>query len=213
MRRGVCRQQFSSALSPQKHTVLLHILPAGNCGKGPNMVLMPGEVRLRHVSTPADMLGVLKSLSIDIEPATLQATEVGRGGWVGGGQAACRRCGAIMASTHGLSLPGAGSALQHGARIKRSSVCGCSTTCCLVCCLPATRVGVTPCSAGTSCLQLRLEGNALAGGGDLQGAISKYQQVSLRPAPAPAGAAVSRGGGERGREKETEQLHVGLTDC
>lgn len=71
----------------------------GNCGKGPNMVLMPGEVRLRHVSTPADMLGVLKSLSIEIEPATLQATE------------------------------------------------------------------------------LRLEGNALAGGNDLQGAISKYQQA------------------------------------
>jgi hypothetical protein len=44
------------------------------------MVLMPGEVRLRHVSTPADMLGVLKSLSIEIEPATLQATEVG---WLG----------------------------------------------------------------------------------------------------------------------------------
>lgn len=40
------------------------------------MVLMPGEVRLRHVSTPADMLGVLRSLNINIEPAVLQATEV-----------------------------------------------------------------------------------------------------------------------------------------
>jgi hypothetical protein len=29
------------------------------------------------------------------------------------------------------------------------------------------------------CLQLRLAGNALAGGGDLEGAISKYQQVRL----------------------------------
>jgi tetratricopeptide (TPR) repeat protein len=68
------------------------------------MVLMPGEVRLRHVSTPADILGILKSLNIDIEPAMLQATE------------------------------------------------------------------------------LRLAGNALAGGGDLEGAISKYQEaLDLQP--------------------------------
>lgn len=52
------------------------VLVAGNCGKGPNMVLMPGEGRLRHVSTPADILGILRSLNIDIEPAMLQATEV-----------------------------------------------------------------------------------------------------------------------------------------
>lgn len=49
---------------------------AGNCGKGPNMVLIPGEIRLRHVSTPADLLGILKSMNIDIDPTTLQATEV-----------------------------------------------------------------------------------------------------------------------------------------
>jgi hypothetical protein len=48
----------------------------GNCGKGPNMVLMPGELRLRHVSTPADVLGILCSLDINIEPTTLQATEL-----------------------------------------------------------------------------------------------------------------------------------------
>lgn len=41
------------------------------------MVLMPGELRLRHVSTPADVLGILRSLDINIEPTTLQATEVG----------------------------------------------------------------------------------------------------------------------------------------
>jgi hypothetical protein len=41
------------------------------------MVLMPGELRLRHVSTPADVLGILCSLDINIEPTTLQATEVG----------------------------------------------------------------------------------------------------------------------------------------
>jgi hypothetical protein len=58
--------EWHGALS---HTVDAVVL-AGNCGKGPNMVLMPGEVRLRHVSTPADILG------IDIEPAMLQATEV-----------------------------------------------------------------------------------------------------------------------------------------
>jgi hypothetical protein len=64
--------EWHGALS---HTVDAVVL-AGNCGKGPNMVLMPGEVRLRHVSTPADILGILKSLNIDIEPAMLQATEV-----------------------------------------------------------------------------------------------------------------------------------------
>jgi hypothetical protein len=40
------------------------------------MVLMPGELRLRHVNTPADVLGILRSLDINIEPTTLQATEV-----------------------------------------------------------------------------------------------------------------------------------------
>jgi len=50
---------------------------AGNCGKGPNMVLMPGEVRLRHVSTPADMMGILQGMNVDIAPNVLQATEVG----------------------------------------------------------------------------------------------------------------------------------------
>lgn len=41
------------------------------------MVLMPGEVRLRHVSTPADMMGILQGMNVDIAPNVLQATEVG----------------------------------------------------------------------------------------------------------------------------------------
>ncbi len=40
------------------------------------MVLMPGEIRLRHVSTPTDLLGVLQGMNIHIDPTTLQATEV-----------------------------------------------------------------------------------------------------------------------------------------
>jgi hypothetical protein len=40
------------------------------------MVLMPGELRLRHVSTPSDLLGILQSMNINIDPVTLQATEV-----------------------------------------------------------------------------------------------------------------------------------------
>jgi hypothetical protein len=50
-----------------------------------------------------------------------------------------------------------------------------------VCTHPPHVLLIAPCPAGTACLQLRLEGNALAGGNDLQGAISKYQQVSLMP--------------------------------
>ncbi|EIE21274.1 hypothetical protein COCSUDRAFT_17854 [Coccomyxa subellipsoidea C-169] len=34
----------------------------GGCGTGPNMVLQPGEVPLRHVSTPAKMTEVLRTL-------------------------------------------------------------------------------------------------------------------------------------------------------
>lgn len=56
--------------------MLLGALCAGNCGKGPNMVLMPGELRLRHVSTPSDLLGILQSMNINIDPVTLQAIEV-----------------------------------------------------------------------------------------------------------------------------------------
>lgn len=40
------------------------------------MVLMPGEIRLRHVSTPSDLLGILQTMNINIDPTTLQATEV-----------------------------------------------------------------------------------------------------------------------------------------
>lgn len=38
------------------------VLCAGGCGTGPNMVLQPGEVPLRHVSTPAKMTEVLRTL-------------------------------------------------------------------------------------------------------------------------------------------------------
>ena len=34
----------------------------GGCGSGPNMVLMPGEVPLRHISTPAKVTDVLRRL-------------------------------------------------------------------------------------------------------------------------------------------------------
>ena len=45
---------------------LLHINKAscltGGCGSGPNMILMPGEVPLRHISTPAKVTDVLRRL-------------------------------------------------------------------------------------------------------------------------------------------------------
>lgn len=49
---------------------------AGNCGNGPNIIMMPEEMRMRHVCTPADVLGVLQSINVDIAPSVLQATEV-----------------------------------------------------------------------------------------------------------------------------------------
>jgi tetratricopeptide (TPR) repeat protein len=48
----------------------------GNCGKGPNMLLMPQELHLRAVATPNDVLEVLGSFGVAIPPEVLQATQL-----------------------------------------------------------------------------------------------------------------------------------------
>ncbi|BDA51101.1 probable protein STIP1 homolog at C-terminar half [Coccomyxa sp. Obi] len=49
----------------------------GGCGSGPNMILQPGEVPLRHVSTPARMAEVLRTFcDLDIPDVLLKATEL-----------------------------------------------------------------------------------------------------------------------------------------
>ncbi|KAK9902104.1 hypothetical protein WJX75_004561 [Coccomyxa subellipsoidea] len=49
----------------------------GGCGTGPNMILQPGEVPLRHVSTPAKMTEVLRTLcGLTIPEVLLKATEL-----------------------------------------------------------------------------------------------------------------------------------------
>ncbi|CAL5228541.1 g11695 [Coccomyxa viridis] len=48
----------------------------GGCGSGPNMILMPGEVPLRHISTPAKVTDVLRRLcALKVPESLLKATE------------------------------------------------------------------------------------------------------------------------------------------
>ncbi|KAG2433065.1 hypothetical protein HYH02_012769 [Chlamydomonas schloesseri] len=49
----------------------------GNCGNGPNAVLLPAEQLLHHVATPADVTQVLKGLAgASIDESVLQATQL-----------------------------------------------------------------------------------------------------------------------------------------
>lgn len=49
----------------------------GNCGKGPNMVILPEGITLRHVSTTADIADVLAwQLKVDVPQALIKATEL-----------------------------------------------------------------------------------------------------------------------------------------
>ncbi|KAK9804311.1 hypothetical protein WJX72_006242 [[Myrmecia] bisecta] len=49
----------------------------GNCGNGPNMVLLPDKLLLNHVSTPAKMADILRTLcGSDISEPLLKATEL-----------------------------------------------------------------------------------------------------------------------------------------
>lgn len=58
-------------------TAAEHAVSAGNCGNGPNMVILPEGVTLRHVATTADMADVLAwQLKVDIPQSLVKATEV-----------------------------------------------------------------------------------------------------------------------------------------
>ncbi|PNW71757.1 hypothetical protein CHLRE_16g674534v5 [Chlamydomonas reinhardtii] len=49
----------------------------GNCGNGPNAVLLPAEQLLHHVATPADVAQVLQSLGgASVDGRVLQATQL-----------------------------------------------------------------------------------------------------------------------------------------
>lgn len=49
----------------------------GNCGHGPNMVLLPQEVVLRHIATPADFADVMRwQCSLVITQADIKATQL-----------------------------------------------------------------------------------------------------------------------------------------
>lgn len=48
----------------------------GNCGSGPNLVLLPQETYMRHVATPTDLAQVLQWLGLDVDQAMLRATEL-----------------------------------------------------------------------------------------------------------------------------------------
>lgn len=48
---------------------------AGGCGSGPNMILMPGTVPLRHISTPAKVTDVIRRLcALDVPESLLKAS-------------------------------------------------------------------------------------------------------------------------------------------
>lgn len=79
----VCTKQGSKALLKFAQDLGLHELEVnpcgclGNCGNGPNIVLLPQEVVLHHVATPTDVAEVLRwQLRLEVPPALLKATEL-----------------------------------------------------------------------------------------------------------------------------------------